>query len=313
MSFKVIGIGEALWDLLPSGPQLGGAPANFAYHAQALGAPAQVITRVGNDHFGREIIERFRKMGLEEDKVQVDEVAPTGTVAVTFTGNGVPHFIIHENVAWDQLVATQAALKAARAADAVCFGSLAQRSPVSREAIQRLVAAAPADALRIFDVNLRQRFYSHEVIERSLQLANVLKLNDSELPVLAQMFELGESPNQQMEWLAKAFGMRAVVLTRGAEGSLIYERGRWSEQAAKPVQVVDTVGAGDAFTAALVLGLLHQKDLDEAHSFAAEIARYVCSCAGATPALPDRFLDRFVSSRHSRPRIADPTVPAQTW
>jgi fructokinase len=311
MSFNVIGIGEVLWDLLPSGPQLGGAPANFAYHAQALGARAQVITRVGKDRFGREICERFQEMGLSQDEVQVDEVAPTGTVTVTITGNGVPNFIIHENVAWDRLVVTQTALEAVRAANAICFGSLAQREPVSRQAIQRLVAAAPADALRVFDINLRQSFYSREVIERSLQLANVLKLNDAELPVLAQMFELGDSPRQQVKLLAEGFSLRGVVLTRGAEGSLLYAGGRWSEQTAQPVQVVDTVGAGDAFTAALVVGLLHQQDLDEVHAFAADVARYVCSCAGATPSLPSPLRNRFVDSQPSELQVGDAAVPVQ--
>ena len=309
MKFNVIGIGEVLWDLLPSGPQLGGAPANFAYHAQALGARAEVITRVGNDRFGQEICERFREMGLPEDEVQVDEAAPTGTVTVTITGHGVPYFVIHENVAWDRLVVSQAALKAVRGANAICFGSLAQRNSISGTAIQRLVAAAPVDALRVFDINLRQSFYSREIMERSLRLANVLKLNDAELPVLAQMFELGASAKQQMKSLAEGFSLRGVVLTRGAEGSLIYEHGRWSEQTARTVQVVDTVGAGDAFTAALVLGLLHQQDLDEVHAFAAEVARYVCSCAGATPALPSQLRSHFLNAQPHELQVSEPSVP----
>jgi len=313
MSFSVIGIGEVLWDLLPGGRQLGGAPANFAYHAHALGACGQVITRVGKDSLGREIFERFKHLGLPNQTVQVDEAFATGTVTVTLNGEGDPQYLINEDVAWDRLEATKPALEAVRTADAVCFGTLAQRNSVSREAIQRLVAAAPDTALRVFDSNLRQNFYSREIIEQSLQLANVLKLNETELPVLAKMFERGESPKQQMEWLAKCFKMRAVVLTRGAEGSVIYERGRWSEQTSQPVQVVDTVGAGDSFTAGLVLGLLHQMGLDEAHDFAAEVARYVCSCAGATPAMPDLLRRRLVNSHHHKPQISDSSVrlPAQ--
>lgn len=197
----VIGLGEALWDLLPAGPQLGGAPANFACHARALGARTQVITRVGNDDHGREIIRRFEAMGIDGAMVQMDEESPTGTVTVALSGNGIPAYTIHENIAWDRIAATPEALAAVRAADAVCFGSLAQRSEASRAAIQRLVAATPADALRIFDINLRQHFYGREIIGSSLQLANVLKLNDSELPVLAQMFGVEGSPgNKSKDW-----------------------------------------------------------------------------------------------------------------
>ena len=293
MSFKVIGIGEVLWDLLPTGPQLGGAPANFAYHAHALGAQAAVISRVGQDGLGREILERFKQMELPRETVQVDDQAPTGTVTVKLNGDGVPHFVIHENVAWDRLLVTKSALAAVGEADAVCFGSLAQRDPVTRAAIQRLVAAAPAGALRVFDINLRQKFYSREVIEQSLRLANVVKLNDGELPILAKMFALGKTPPPQIEALSKAFGLRGVALTRGGEGSLIYQQGRWSEQKSVAVSVVDTVGAGDSFTAALVMGLLDGGDLDEVHAFAAEVARYVCSCVGATPPLPERLREHF--------------------
>ena len=296
MSFNVVGIGEVLWDLLPSGPQLGGAPANFAYHAHALGAQAKVVTRVGNDALGREILDRFRSMGLSEKGVQVDQSASTGTVAVTLSGDGNPHFTILESVAWDCIAATSEALDAVREASAVCFGSLAQRNPSSRAAIQKLLTAVPTAALRVFDINLRQSFYSCEIIEQSLKLPNLLKLNDGELVAVSEMFSLRGNSEQQVKALADQFGLRAVVLTRGADGSLIYERGRWSEQRPKPVHMVDTVGAGDSFTAALVLGLLHEEDLDSAHAFAAEVARYVCSCVGATPPLPDQFRNRFARS-----------------
>src|ERR1700693_3556645 len=171
MNFNVMGVGEVLWDLLLTGPQLGGAPANFAYHAHALGAQTQVITRVGKDDYGREIIRRFHEMGLPETGVQVDETAPTGTAKVALSGDGLAHFTIQENVAWDQIAVTAETLVAAGAAHAICFGSLAQRCECSRNTIQRLVAAAPADALRVFDINLRQQFYSRDVIEQSLQRA----------------------------------------------------------------------------------------------------------------------------------------------
>jgi fructokinase len=276
---------------------LGGAPANFAYHAHALGAEAQVITRVGNDDYGREIIRRFHEMGLPDRTVQIDEAAPTGTAKVELSGNGLAHFTIQENVAWDYISTTPEALAAAREAHAICFGSLAQRSEPSRNTSQQLVAAAPADALRVFDINLRQQFYSRGLIERSLQLANVLKLNDDELLRLAEMFSLTGSTEHQVECLARTFRLRVVALTRGANGSLLYQKekneARWSDCPSRPVKVVDTVGAGDSFTAALVLGLLRKMDLDEINTLANDVARYVCSQTGATPALPVEFARRF--------------------
>jgi fructokinase len=310
MSFKVIGIGEVLWDLLPSGPQLGGAPANFAYHAHALGAHASVVTRVGDDSLGRDIFARFKEFGFPNETVQVDEQTPTGTVTVRLDGEGVPHYTIHDNVAWDRLMVTPSALAAVREANAICFGTLAQRHATARATIQRLVAAAPADAWRVFDINLRQKFFSREIIEQSLRLANVLKLNDSELPVLADLFDLGKSPRHQIEQIAKGFDLRLVALTRGPQGSLLFREGSWSEQAPHPVEVVDTVGAGDAFTAALVMGLLLEMRLDEKHAWAAEIARHVCSHAGATPAIPLQIRDKCWNG-HARP-LLHPQPPIAT-
>jgi fructokinase len=303
MTLRIVGIGEVLWDLLLTGPQLGGAPANFAYHAHALGAEAHVITRVGSDDQGREILRRFRDMGLQHSAVQIDERAPTGTATVALSGNGLAQFTIQENVAWDHLVADEKAIALASSADAICFGSLAQRSESSRNAIQKLVASSPAQALRVFDVNLRQHFYTRDVIERSLQLANVLKLNDDELPTLAAMFNLTGSTENQMESLTRIFSLKVVALTRGANGSLLYqdlEDTRWSDCASDPVEIIDTVGAGDSFTAALVLGLLSKMDLDEINAVANAVARYVCSQAGATPGLPLEFARRFLVSEKLR-------------
>ena len=299
MNSNVIGVGEVLWDLLLTGTQLGGAPANFAYHAHALGAQAQVITRVGKDDHGREIIRRFHEMGLPETTVQIDETVPTGTAKVVLSGDGLAHFTIQENVAWDHIAVTPAALAAASEAHAICFGSLAQRCEPSRNTIQQLVAAAPADALKVFDINLRQQFYSRGGIEQSLELASVLKLNDDELPSLAAMFNLTGSTEDQIGQLAQTFSLRLVALTRGANGSLLYQKAndnneaRWSDCPSRPVKVVDTVGAGDSFTAAMVLGLLRKMDLDEINTIANEVARYVCSQPGATPTMPLEFAQRF--------------------
>jgi len=298
MDFHIVGVGEVLWDLLLTGPQLGGAPANFAYHARALGAHVNVITRVGSDDYGREVIRRFQNMGLPDATVQVDETAPTGTAKVVLSGDGLAQFTIQENVAWDYIAANREALAVAGAADAICFGSLAQRRQTSRNAILQLVTAAPAKALRVFDINLRQQFYARPVIEKSLQLANVLKLNHEELPILAAMFSLSGPTKHQIERLAQTFDLRVVALTRGADGSLLFQQKgkRWSDCTSHPVQVIDTVGAGDSFTAALVLGLLQKMDLDEINDIANEVARYVCSQSGATPRLPLEFAKRFAAS-----------------
>lgn len=282
---RIVGIGEVLWDLLPDGPVLGGAPANFTFHAAALGADATLISRVGADARGDEILRRIEDAGLPKAVVQLDPRAPTGTVSVALGADGQPGYIIHEGVAWDHLAAEPTALAEIAMADAVCFGTLAQRSEVSRESIRRLVAAAPASASRIFDINLRQSFYSREVIVSSLALANVLKLNDAELPVLAEMFGLEGKPREQVAALAERFGLRAVALTRGAHGSLLWARGIFSEHPGVSATVRDTIGAGDAFTAAFALGLHAGWPLDLVNERANAVGAFVCSQPGATPAL----------------------------
>ncbi len=294
MSYKIVGLGEVLWDLLPSGPKMGGAPANFAYHAQALGANAKLITRVGNDRLGHEIIRRVEAMGLESAGIQMDDSAATGTVSVKLSSNVIPEYVIQENVAWDSIEVTAKDLTAMNDADATCFGTLAQRSPTSRKSIMQLLAACRSGCWRILDINLRPPFYTRDVIEGSLHAADVLKLNDEELPVIARMFDLCGEPKQQIESLAETFELAVVALTLGSRGSVLYRQGHWSEQQPKPVNIADTVGAGDAFTAALALGLLHNESLEAVHAFASDVAAYVCSCDGGTPMLPVKFRDHFI-------------------
>ena len=234
---------------------------------------------------------------------------PNGlAAAVTLAQAGIPTYVIHEQVAWDRLAVTPAALKAVRRADAICFGSLAQRGGISRAAIQRLAAAAPAQSLRVFDINLRQQYYSREVIHESLRLANVLKLNADELPVLAGLFGLKGTTQDQVESLAKKFSLQLVALTRGPAGSLLFQNGQWSDCLSVPIKIVDTVGAGDAFTAALVMGLLGKMQLDEINRLADEVARQVCSCAGATPPLPKELAARF-APRHAVPATSTKLAP----
>jgi fructokinase len=295
--FKLVGIGEVLWDLLPGGRQLGGAPANFVCHACALGAEARLISRVGNDALGREALDRLEKLGVPTDCIEVDPKLPTGTVSVEVTPDGQPRFQIHENVAWDALSGEAGGQAAVAAAAAVCFGTLAQRREPSRATIRSLVAAAPPAALRILDVNLRQDFYSREIIEESMALANVLKVNDAELPRLAEIFQQSGDERAQIEALARRFSLRCVACTRGARGSLLFSGGSWSDHPGTRTNVVDTVGAGDAFSAAMTLGLLSGWSLNEINRLANDVAAYVCSQPGATPELPEQLRDAFAPAR----------------
>ena len=295
MTFELVGIGEVLWDLLPGGRQMGGAPANFACHARALGARAGVISRVGDDGLGRELADRLRELGVDTDCLEVDPAAPTGTVAVEVGPGGEPHFDIREGVAWDNLRGGAVVARAAARADALCFGTLARRSEPARGAVGALLHAARPGALRVFDVNLRQHYYSRELIAEGLALSDVLKLNETELPRLAELFDLSGGPRDQMAWLAERHRLHAVAYTRGGRGSLLLAGGRWSDHPGLPVDVRDTVGAGDAFTAAMTLGLLAGWDVEEINARANAVAAHVASRAGATPDLPDHLRAPFLS------------------
>jgi fructokinase len=294
MSCNVVGIGEVLWDLLPSGPQLGGAPGNFAYQARQLGAKAHVITRVGGDEYGRRAVQRLKEMDIDGGTVQVDSHLPTGTARVVLGTDGTPQFTIVDGVAWDFLALTEEALKAVRNANAVCFGSLAQRNRAAGLVIRQLVEATPVESLRVFDVNLRQGHYNWETIEQSLAIANVLKMNDQELAILSPKLELSGTVNQMVAQLADRFELELVAITRAERGSLLYQNGNWSELPGRKMDIADTVGAGDAFTAALVMGLLNQFALEDIHRIAADVASFVCSQPGATPVLPAHLRAAFV-------------------
>jgi len=297
MRFNVVGVGEVLWDLLPSGVQLGGAPANFAYHTHSLGATSLVVSRIGDDVRGQEILQRFGEMKLSTEGLQIDRKAPTGTASVAVEGGGLPHFAIEENVAWDYIAVTSRGLAAAREAHAICFGTLAQRSELGRKTVRTLVNATPKNALRVFDINLRQHYHSPELIAESLRLSNILKLNEEELSTLAEMFGVAGSTNrstkEQIRQLATMFDQKIIALTRGASGSLLYRGGEWSDYRSAPIKVVDTVGAGDSFTAALVMGVLSKMDLNRTNAIANDVASYVCLHAGATPSMPGEFSERF--------------------
>ena len=281
--FRIVGIGEILWDMLPGGAQLGGAPANVAVHARALGADASIVSRVGDDTLGREIIARMSALGMPPDGLQIDDARPTGTVAVTIDDAGQPHFDIARDVAWDCIALTEQARRLVASADAVCFGTLAQRSVTSRHTIQSLLRGAPAEALRVFDINLRQECFTQTCVEESLALASALKVNETELPVLSEMFSLSGTMRSRLAQLAERWQLRAIVCTRGAEGSLLSVGGEWSEHPGIPTVVADTVGAGDSFTAAMTIGLLAGWTLDDISQRANRLAAFVASQAGATP------------------------------
>jgi fructokinase len=285
----VIGIGELLWDLLPAGKEIGGAPANFAYHVQALGGEGVVVSCVGSDDYGWQILDRLKALALSSECIAIDEAHPTGTVDITVGPHGKPSYTIHQNVAWDFIPKTSQLMGLARKADAICFGTLAQRRGVSRATIQAFLKRASKKALRIFDINLRQTFYSRKIIESSLALADVLKLNDEELAVIATMFSLdGDEPKLLAE-LAQKYNLRLVALTKGEKGSILWSNEQVSIHPGYKVEVVDTVGAGDAFTAALALGMLRGKSLESISDHANRVAAYVCSKSGATPLLPKEW------------------------
>ena len=291
--FNLIGLGEILWDLLPAGRQLGGAPANFAYHANALGAKGIVISRVGTDQNGTDIITRLEQLSLSTECIQVDPAAPTSTVSVELAPDGQPRYVIHENVSWDNLTVDENALLAVTQADAICFGTLAQRSEQSRASIHELLVRAKTDTFRILDVNLRQHFYSAEIIDKSLRAANILKVNDAELPILAQLFSLTGDPRAQLTELARRYNLRLVACTRGAHGSILVTESQHSDHPGISAKVADTIGAGDSFTAAMTLGLLLKRDLDTINDDANRVASFVASQPGATPSLPPELRNRF--------------------
>ncbi len=280
----IVGLGELLWDLLPSGRQLGGAPANFAYFSNLLGDRGVVASRVGDDDLGAEAAGRIRQLGSSTEYLQYDATHATGTVEVRLDAAGQPQFEIARPVAWDFLEWTPAWKKLAEEADAVCFGSLAQRSPASRETILQFLRSTQPKTLRVFDVNLRPPFYSREVLKASLPLADVIKLNHDELPLLARLLDIPfHSERRAAEALLHASTAKLVCVTRGSCGSLLVGKEGVAEHSGFRVTVADTVGAGDAFTATLVHHCLRGSPLEEMNEAANRVGAWVATQAGATP------------------------------
>ena len=285
MKDTIVGIGEALWDCLPEGRKLGGAPANFAYHVAQFGWHSVVVSAVGNDALGDEILQVFRDVKLDSHISRVEQ--PTGTVQVTLSKDGIPSYEICEDVAWDNIPWTEELAALAARTRAVCFGSLAQR----RQTIMHFLASMEEDTERICDINLRQHFYTLDVIEESLRHATMLKLNDEEIVVLAELLGLGGSTEEQCRQILNRYPrLRLLVLTCGAIGSYVFSTDETSYIETPRVSVADTVGAGDSFTATFVASILAGASVGEAHRKAVAVSAYVCTQQGAMPKLPKELI-----------------------
>ena len=291
MENYVVGMGEALWDVLPEGRKIGGAPANFAYHVSQFGLPGIVVSAVGDDPLGDEILENFDSKGLTH---KVDKVPyPTGTVQVELDRDGIPMYDIKENVAWDNIPFSPELEEIAKNTRAVCFGSLAQRNVVSRNTISKFLDSMPKndDSLVVFDVNLRQGFYTKEILCDSMERCNILKINDEELVAVSRLFGYPGIDLQDKCWiLLGKYNLKMLILTCGVNGSYVFTPGKVSFQPTPKVEVADTVGAGDSFTAAFISSILKGESVEEAHSKAVRTSAFVCTQKGAMPLLPDELI-----------------------
>lgn len=277
----VVGIGEALWDMFPEGKKMGGAPANFAYHVMCQGFQSIVVSSLGDDDLGQEIEAAFKEVGLNYLLEKTD--FPTGTVQVSLDDKGVPQYEITEDVAWNNIPLTEKLLWLASATSVVCFGTLAQRSAKSRHAINTFIDAMPHDALKVFDINLRQEFYSRDVIHDSLLRCNILKINDEELAIVSEIFALGGDFKAQCRELLTRYALKILILTCGEKGSYVFADGDLSYMETPKVEVVDTVGAGDAFTATFIASIMKGDTIRDAHQKAVEVSAFVCTQEGAMP------------------------------
>ena len=289
----IVGMGEVLWDVFPTGKKLGGAPANFAYNVSQFGLDGRVVSAIGDDALGDEILKSFNNKSIKYLMPKVNY--PTGTVQVNLDEEGVPCYEIKEDVAWDNIPFSDELKRLALNTRAVCYGSLAQRDEVSRKTINTFLDAMPKgeDFLKIFDVNLRQSFYTKEVLKSSFEKCNVLKINDEELVAVSRMFGYPGIDLQDKCWILIAkYNLKMLILTCGTNGSYVFKPGKVSFQETPKVSVVDTVGAGDSFTAAFCSEYIKGKSIEEAHKFAVEVSAYVCTQSGAMVNFPDTLLNR---------------------
>lgn len=281
MEGKIIGLGEILWDMLPTGKQLGGAPANFAYHVCRLGGNGWAVSAISDDELGREIKNTLSTKKLNTILEEVNE--PTGTVQVTLDAAGVPTYDITEGVAWDHIPFTERIGNLAKETSAVCFGTLAQRSPESRATIHKFIESMPAGSLKVYDINLRQKYYDEKIISDSLRLADILKINDEELEIVSRMLCLSGTSEERCRAISREFNLKFVILTMGGDGSKVILEDSVHLSTPGKINIVDTVGAGDSFTAAFMLAYLRGESIEKAHTLATEVSSYVCTKAGAMP------------------------------
>jgi fructokinase len=295
--YTILGIGELLWDMLPEGARLGGAPANYGVMAGRLGDRAAILSRIGRDALGDDALHALKDFPVDCGQLQIDAEQPTGTVTVELK-HGQPSYTIHEPAAWDFFELTEGWLNAAERADAVCFGSLVQRHEQSRRTIHALLRATRPECLRIFDVNLRAPFYSKEIARESLGRASVVKMNDAEVPLVLDLLGLGaaaslrEGAERLLEEFSDFGGLNLVAITRGSEGSLLVGRSEWHEHGGIATRVADTIGAGDAFTAAMTHYLLRGAPLETLNEAGNRWGSFVASQAGAMPEIGSEVLQR---------------------
>jgi fructokinase len=283
----IFSLGEILWDIFPEGKKIGGAPANFAFYLSRLGEYPILISRVGRDSLGEEALIVCQNCGLKTDFIQKDEVHCTGKVNVQLDNRGIPRFEIQDYVAWDFIERSRALLSVITEAKAICFGTLAQRHEKSRRTIGRLLEAAGANCLKVLDLNLRFPYFDKELIESSLRIADVLKLNSDELAVVAELFSLTGTETELLRTILAKFSLQLVALTTGENGSTLLSQVKEFRHPGYRVTAIDTVGAGDAFTAALVHGLLSGLELEEINDFANKLASFVCTKKGAWVEITD--------------------------
>ena len=288
----VVGLGEILWDVFPDRKILGGAPANFAYHISQFGFNGYAVSGIGEDLLGKEILDQLEQKQLNYIIETTDY--PTGTVKVTIDSNGIPAYEICEGVAWDNIPFSPRLENLAKKTKTVCFGSLAQRNNISKDTINSFLNYMPEGSLKIFDINLRQHFYSKELISDSLSKANILKINDEEVLVLAKLYGWMDMDEESIcTKILKDYKLKIVILTKGTEGSFVFTPNETSFQPTPMVHVADTVGAGDSFTAAFIASYLYGNPISEAHQLAVEVSAYICTQHGAMPVLPDSYLELF--------------------
>ncbi|MEO6948621.1 MAG: carbohydrate kinase [Ginsengibacter sp.] len=285
----VVGFGEVLWDILGKDRLLGGAPANFGYHCKQLGADAKIVSSIGNDELGNEIMEHFVQKRLSTEYLQRAQAHQTGTVTVEVNERGVPSYIIHQPVAWDYIEWNETLQSLSATIDAICFGSLSQRNPVTKNTLQKMLLSVSKQCLKVFDINLREPFYTKQILLDSLEMANVVKMNVEEALVVGEMFKWGNDLQKIVQEFFKIFNFELIAITFGEEGSKLFTPDQESFMKVNAVKISDTIGAGDSFTAAVIIGWLNQMPLAQIHELATNLSAYICTKPGAMPTYDKDF------------------------